>query len=750
MLNLYGSFKVPGVDHVQIYRDDQDPHQFYMMSERPTIARDDEGNPLFTFILYARDVDRIAPDDLEVERGYMSLSTQAGVSQADETKIRAHLAQMLNGERGRNYRFLGRQVSRVEPNLGYPPLFTEGTVEFVSFSENVEQQNGGVGKPSLIGSNIASFARNLNQTEAEVFRQAVLKGKLPAIVRYDLKFVATIPAISIHVYGSMSDFYREVKEHVRVTHTRREDGKVVYRKSWLEIGSINEFRSTFRSITIDIDDRDFRDADPSDNTTQQLQDLAFALVKDNIFPMVFKEVAAGASEEQSKDKWLTEIEKTMTGTVDVWIRKSDAIQKRVGPNAQLAQVLKPAEVEANTIYIDLSNPFFQELDVRVNANVNFAADPVYGLKVFLQYDQQDEQRNVHVKKAKEFLFKSADTTQRFRQIMAKAGDGAPKDTYTYWSQVIYKDTGETIRIPREGASETNERELVISYRRLGFVKVNVLLGAMPESVRSATVRLRYPGGTGPSADQSFELTREKPTASFFTYTGHADEAQTYRYQISYTLTDGQRMDLREESGQSETLTVTNPFEQTVSTRFLAQADFSLVDKIIVDARYRDAAHDFAQDYHAELSGNGDTAAWAFDLRDPHKRDMQYDVIIVYKNGAREEQRGLARQLGETVPVGIGATAALEVSIVADLLDWTKYRLVLVYLDYTDTENRIHEEKNITFKPDGTGTADASWKVLLRDKERKGYRYRVRYIGVAASDTHEVTWTDTTDPVLVLE
>ena len=60
MLSLYGSFKVPGVEHVTLYRDDENPHKFYMLPERPTIARDDEGDPLFTFILYARDVERLA------------------------------------------------------------------------------------------------------------------------------------------------------------------------------------------------------------------------------------------------------------------------------------------------------------------------------------------------------------------------------------------------------------------------------------------------------------------------------------------------------------------------------------------------------------------------------------------------------------------------------------------------------------------------------------------------------------------
>jgi len=53
------------------------------------------------------------------------------------------------------------------------------------------------------------------------------------------------------------------------------------------------------------------------------------------------------------------------------------------------------------VYVDLSQTFFQELDVTVHPNVNFVADPVFALKVSLDYDQQDDIRNEHIKRAKD-------------------------------------------------------------------------------------------------------------------------------------------------------------------------------------------------------------------------------------------------------------------------------------------------------------------------------------------------------------
>ncbi|MBI4279762.1 MAG: hypothetical protein HY660_15030 [Armatimonadetes bacterium] len=277
--------------------------------------------------------------------------------------------------------------------------------------------------------------------------------------------------------------------------------------------------------------------------------------------------------------------------------------------------------------------------------------------------------------------------------------------------------------------------------------MNIHLGAMSDAVRSVHVKMRYPGYRGPSAEQSFELTKEKPTAGFFTYTGQSGDPGSYRYQITYMLADGQRMDVAEQAGQSETLTIPDPFEQRVTTRFLAQGDFTVVQKIIVDARYRDAANDFAADHHAELASNGESSAWTFGLRDPNRRDIEYDVKIINKDGSSVEQRGLRRRLGETIPVGVGAVDALEVTVVP-AVDWNKYKLVLVYLEYADPANNIREEANFILRKETS--ADQRWKVLLRDGQRRSFRHRVRYVGVNSADNKETTWTETTDPILVVE
>src|SRR5438046_7802510 len=110
MLSLYDQIIVPGVEHVVLYRDDERPHRFYMVCDQASIVREADTSPMFTFILYARNVDTLAETDREVERGYVAMSTQVAVSAADQEKIRAYLRGRLGDAIGRGLRFLGALV----------------------------------------------------------------------------------------------------------------------------------------------------------------------------------------------------------------------------------------------------------------------------------------------------------------------------------------------------------------------------------------------------------------------------------------------------------------------------------------------------------------------------------------------------------------------------------------------------------------------------------------------------------------
>src|SRR5690348_391298 len=198
MLSLYDQIVVPGVDHVVLHRDGEKPHRFYMLTDKASLVREDDGTKLFTFMLYARNVDQLAETDREVERGYIAMSTNVAVSDADQQKILAYLRDRLSGEVSRGYRFLGVLVGTAEPELAYPPLWIDGTVELVTVPADMAPFSAGSKQPSLVGTNVAVFAQNLTQDGAEFMRQSLLHGRTPALVNYTLRYAAQIPAVKVH------------------------------------------------------------------------------------------------------------------------------------------------------------------------------------------------------------------------------------------------------------------------------------------------------------------------------------------------------------------------------------------------------------------------------------------------------------------------------------------------------------------------------------------------------------------------
>ena len=737
MLSLYDPIVVPGVESVVLYRDDERPSRYFLVTDKASLVRDEAGVPLFTFILYARDVDRLAADDREVERGYLALSTQVAVSDADRTTILAHLRGTLG---------------TATPELAYPPLWIDGTAELVTVPTDMAPFSAGSKEPSLVGTNVAVFAQQLDQEGAEFMRQALLQGRAPALVNYRLHYAARIPSIRIRITGDRAAFYKEVKKHYSYVSWAQTNTHFW----WYDIRTLQEIRTTidttdswdrtFQSLKMTVEDSDFRD-DAGSDVTQKLTDLAFSVLKDSVLPGFFADTWAPSDAEKE-----TGFTHNSTGTVDITFEQSSVIPQGINPAGILGRELTAADVAANTVWIDLSQLAFPELDVTVNANVDFDADPIYALKVFLSYDAVDETRedparpgsHPRVKAAKELTFRSADAPGRWRQVLAKAADGAPKDTYQYWSELVYKDTGKRIRVPATGMLDTQERQLIISYARLGFVKVDLLLGSLPPAVESVDVAVRCPTATGSDATQSFTLTREKPTASYFSYTGKDAETTPYFYTVTHNLVGGQRMELAEQTSTAATVTVTNPFQFAVTTHFVAAGDFSQLAEIVLDAHYEDAANDFRQDFHAELGATGASADWPLQLRDPDRREFGYVATVLRKDGTKVALPATTERLGGSVFVGTGGVAPLNVQII-NTVDWARYKVAVVSLKYDG--GNLHQGKEFVLRP-GDST-DPVWSILLDDPALTEFQYRIRLVGIDPRDSSDGGWVSTLDTVVMV-
>ncbi len=773
MLSYFDSITVPGLERITVFRDDEDSAQFYAMPSTPRLARDDKGQLLLDLMIYARDVDKLPVEDLQAQRGWLAASVELAISKEEHEKILAHLREVMASERNVFFwRLFNLQRPNREPKVALPPQFVDGSATLMVPNPGGTTTSLATTKPSLISTNLATIAGDLSQDSSELMRQAVIKGGLPLAANYSLTFLARIPAIKVHINGTHSAFIEETINKYQTTETRWHTyswnwwwGYYHWMYTWAETytktnTSIESHQNDVKSITLKIDATDFRNDPASVEAMKSFEAMAIKIFAENVVPAITRDVGKQLDElkkkldptgEAAKDPnkepfGIKELTGSITETIDITLEKSSVIQVTKNPNGALAKDLTEADIKKAITYLDLSDPYFRELPVRVRANVNFTRDPVYGLKVFLEYDETDDRIPRAVKGSKTMLFTSADQVQSFRQILARASDGSIKDTYKYWSEIIYKDTGQTIRVPATGSTEARDTELVISYRSLGFIQVALTLAPMPENVVSVDVAIRYPRSTLPGSTQRITLSTAKPTASFFTYTGHGGDPDPYRYALTYVLADGQRMDVPEQEERAEQLGIPNPFEDTVDTTFAAAVDWTLVDKVIIDARYSDPANDLNLDHHAELSASSTTSSWRTNLRDPLRLDYTFSTTVLFKNGSTQQDGPNPGTLGVTQPTGTrgAAAAALQVLLVPNL-DASR-SLAIVQLEYIDSANGINQTQN--YRIDNSMVSE-TFKVLLTDPAKRTYRYRIQLLATAAAPAWDSGWQESSDSVLMI-
>jgi hypothetical protein len=771
VLNFLNHFAVPGVEHVTVFHDDQDPNLFYMVPELPSVLTRDDGNPSFTLISFARDFTLLADKasalpTAETEGGLLQLTTTLEVSQEQQQAIRAYIAGGMDGLprprlSGRRLLLLRDGPAAGEIKLSYPTwvdgkvgfhLFPSGGDTFVKALEGSE-------KPSLVASNLASYTALLGQEGLRLIRSAVEEGWSPGTINYDVSFVARIPNLSVHVWGESHDVYNEIKDHTTIVETYSGGGGTrTYQ--YPQVSSLAELRDLSASLHVEYDLGDFREgAGGGESPTKAVEDLVFTIVQQLITQRFLSPgftpglkaeklgtdpLAHGGGEKMpgGNQLWLKDFDQRMDVAINFTFEGTTNFLVEKHPNSELFAVIDKEKVKNSIIEADLSKPYFTLLDVPVQVTADFEHDPIAAIKVFLEYDENDEQGAGRKRQVEEFLFDSADDRYYFRVVMARRADGTPKDNYTYRSQIIYKASAKSEDLP---PVTTNDRNLVIGYDQLNCVNVAVYWGAIPaDSVQQVQIAFRYPGIDLPSATAEVMLRLDSPQASWFTYTGDSTSSE-YEYQATFFMTDGQRVALPVQRSSSQRLIVNAPFEDALSVTFVPQGTFPPVASIVVTTKYADGDYN-AGEVHS-FTGPGATWQWDVDLRDRTKRTFSYRVDVTYADGSSSSGDWVEGAEG-TILVGDVARDLLKVEVVTDLLDMTKWKLVIVRLSY-DSGTGAPAEHLIKLTAVSTDPAQLTWVVPVSDPARRSYRWSVQAFG-HGDERHVVEPTEATDPILVLE
>ncbi|HEV7657739.1 MAG TPA: hypothetical protein VGP36_23815 [Mycobacteriales bacterium] len=765
MLNLFSKFIVPGVDHVEIFQDDEDALQFWMLPGKPSLVTAADGLPAISLMTFARDLSLMADSSSalpsgETEGGVLNMSLELSVSQDDQAKILDYIrSDILGGRRsmimpmmraGGVVSFARRAAVAGTPKLSYP-TWVDGTVKFtvlpasgLTFVKGIE----GSDHPSLTSTNIVSYTALLGQEGVRLLKSSAEDGVFPGVINYALTYQVRIPNIHISITGEASDIYDELKDHVTIQETQ--GGRLV--RSYPQVSSLKELQTKIVSLHIEYDKNNFpampgQDQHAVDDANKALEDLVLDIaqgyLKDHFFtpafsPDIDKKLGtdplqnfkpAGAPVTGGNQLWLKDFEQHMDGHLEFTLDGRISQPMPTYPNALLYEVVTPEVMAKRITTADLNTPIFHVLDVPVRVTADFEKDPIAAITVTLDYKETDERTGDVIAHSSTFTYETGDEVFYFRTTLAKNADGSPKDTYRYSSRLNYKASTQAVTTP---VVDSRERSLIIGYDGLSCVQVDCIVGGVPwDVVDRVDVRFRYPGLNAPSATERISLAaNDTANKRWFTYTG-GNPSREYEYQVSYGLTGGHTISLDPVRDTTSRLTIDGPFTEQLDLSFTSQGVFPPISVINLSTRYTDEAHGYGVTETHAFTAAAQTWEWTVPLLDKGLREYEYRFDVTYADGSTKQGSWL-RTAETSINIGDVTSKMMAVDVVPTLLDMTKWKLVLVGLSYTDAASGQKQAKNLQFTPAGNTTDPVTWTVALHDENATVYTYTVQGFAVDGS------------------
>lgn len=775
MLNMLHKFVVPEVDDVDIYQDDQDPLQFWMVPQRLRLSTDADGEPALNILAFARDLSLIAGVDEplppgQTEGGLMGMTVECTVSQDDQRKILDYArAQVLSGALsmprpvavGGQVEVQWRAPTGGEPKLGYP-TWLEGDAQFSlpsalgpTFLLSTENKV----KPSLTGSNVSSFTIAFGQEGIRLVRDGVETGKLTAGVAYSLQFMARIPSISVTVSGDADDVYREIKEHTTIVESRNN----VPLRTFPQVSSLSQLKTITSSLHVEYTKFDFGGQPAPDALREKLEAMVLEITLSYLKSVFCQPLVTGQLDKEKlgtdpmqnfnppgtpvaggNQLWLRDFKQEGDFHFGMTFHGNLARPFAAYPKADIVDMLTHEQLKKSFATADLNDPILATLQVPVRVTADFANDPIFTITVSVDYRQTDDLNGEVKAKSETFTFDDSAKPKYFRTVMAMDAQGVPKDTFTYSSVVNFKHSQGRTEIP---SRQTRERSLIIGYDRLDCVDVKAVAGAVPwNTVDAIQIDFSLPGVDLPTAKQTVVLNEKQPEGSYFTYTGGSDQRE-FEYTCEFFMKSGKRMTIPAVRTNSGRLVIDAPFEDKLVATFVPQGQFPPLRTIVLATRYVDEQTDFRADGTHVFTSDSDVWRWEVDLPESDRRAFEYKADITYADGTTTAGRWQQGEEG-TVLVGEVKSSMLEVAVSGVVLDMTKWKLVVVRLRYEDPTTKEVQEHIVQLTP-ANAAAGVTWKVALKDSAATSYTYQIDGYGVDGS-RKTVPVTSSSDKLLVVE
>ncbi|MEU4426902.1 hypothetical protein AB0F81_40295 [Actinoplanes sp. NPDC024001] len=699
--------KVQTIEGVTVHTDGDSFSTFYLIPEQPRYRRYPDGTLAFRFIKYRFAVDR--PGDRK-GGGFVLFDVEFVVDEAKLPVITEKLQAQVNAEAAR------RGITPAPPVTIGTISYTKGTSALIVPGAGgfVEKEHN-PGMPSLFGRNICSFGLELSQDGAEFFEKAMQGQGGTVSVVYNMWLLAQLPKIEVNAHFRASTFY----SFFQTIHV-----------DW-NFWGLDSYRETLREQMISSESMvlDFKWGGVTDEKIRgPIRDWATRTLEDAVERKMIKAIAPVPDDQRDLPDGIEDvtrdISKTQISNVDIHYRESQTVEWNIAPQGILQNItaLKdgagaPVKWEDYATTIDLNSDFFRELRVDVNVNGDFTNLPIHSVEVQVLYHGRPMPNLTPGQPEGEVVLKSPDEIGKFATYV----DGDDWN-YQYRYRINYRGTSGVFE---SGEKTTNEGNLVFGVDDVGILSVEASTGADLnwEEVDTALVTFHYADDDVAPIEEQFQLTKANHTKKIQKVILKPMRKE-YRYRVRYFMKGGKEVEGPELTSRAPNLVINDVFGGRRTVYLRGVGDFTnRVQNVFVNLEYRDDKNKYTQARSQALSSAMPSFDWSFPVIDETVGDVFYSATIAYKDGTSEE---IPRQVAtsSTIPLPPPVEAFLDVTIVPDLLDWSRLRLVRAALSYTDLDASIAVNKDFIFSPSKTATQ--TWRVELKDKDRDQFSYTITY------------------------
>ncbi len=680
---------------------------------------------------------------------------------------------------------IGRPVNNKPViQLGTPNTWKEGTAKLElleGLGDTFKKSSSAEVKPSLIGSNSAAFYATFGIEGSQIFYDALTKGykgddkdaatltPLQAIVRYELKGYAFVPNLAVRVTANSSQMFTEMQSFQQdysktrrggvttvsgIGYRRRTDSRSVT-ASRTDIGSM--FQRMVDAKVINIEITDFGDVSANSEEIKEIEtNLRTSLmdtIMQTIIPNFFQTAFIGDEKEGEKDAdgkdisgqpkldantgvtdaerdrpnvethyyFRNDVDKSKITSLDFSFKKNGTVEFRRYPNGTLTAQLTETQRQQLVRHIDVSSPEIQILEVQIGVNADFIADSIHSIIVNITYSQRDATTKVIRENAKSFLYKKGDETYTFRVTMARNEKGELLDFYTIEAKISYVGTAQAP--PPIQLNSISDRALVISYDKLGFVTVNCIAGDIDWTlIKEAIVNLAYTAEPNqPDSKKEIRLSKDAPAGNWRCYT-YGNKSKEYSYKVKYLYADGQEAQSDEKTDTRGTLLIDDLLTGRAKASFDVILDANTVKTAKVEILYEDTAKSIKEEYSHWFTGT-ETWDWTMRLQQGANDVFKYRWFVQYQDDIVFTSPWQEAKSDEDIPPIHLSRIVKALTIDGGLLDWTKWQVVYVSVEYKEPENNYFIQKNIRIDE---RTPLQNFEVLAFSSAGKPFSYSLQF------------------------